>query len=311
MKHKLGVFILGMVALMTLSACGNDKSKEADSDKLQVVTTFYPMYDFSKQVVGEKGNVSMLITGETEPHDYEPSAKDIAKIQEADVFVYNSDEMETWVPSVLKSIDTSKVKVIKASQGIKLMEDVTETGEESESHTHSHGVDPHVWLDPVLAQAEVQTIAKAITELDQENSDVYKKQAKEYQSKLAELDRTFSETLVAAKNRDLVTQHAAFGYLAARYDLHQVSISGISPDQEPSPTELAKIEDFVKKEQVHYIYTEELASTKIAKTIASATGAELLNLNTLEGLSKAKQEQGADYLSVMKENLEALSKSIK
>ena len=303
----LSLAVLGLV----LTACSSNEGKNKANDKLQVVTTFYPMYDFTKNIVGDKADVSMLITGGTEPHDYEPSAKDIARIQDADVFVYNSNEMETWVESVLANIDKKKTKVIEASDAIELMEgSESEEGEEAE-HGHEHGLDPHVWLDPVLVKKEVAAISDGIIEVDEKNKATYEENTKNYQGQLSELDKTFKEAFKTAKNREFVTQHAAFGYLAKQYDLKQVSISGISPDQEPSPSELAKIEDFVKKNKVDYIYTEELASSKIAETIANATGAKMIDLNTLEGLSKDKQESGSDYISEMKENVKALQKTIK
>lgn len=309
MKKYSSILLVALVSVL-LVACSPNKKTET-SQGLKVVTTFYPMYDFTKKIVGDQGEVTMLITGETEPHDYEPSAKDIAAIQDADVFIYNSKEMETWVAAVLASIDTKKVEIIEASQGIELL-----TGEESDEghdqdHDHAHGVDPHVWLDPVLAQQEVSTIAKGLSQVAPNDQAYFETTSQRLIAELKTLDEAFSKAFKEAKNRDMVTQHAAFGYLAARYNLHQVAISGISPDQEPSPNELAKIQDFVKKEKVEIIYTEELASDKIAKTIAEATGVKLVTLNTLEGLSNKQQAAGEDYLSVMEDNLKALSQSIK
>lgn len=308
---KLSLVIFAAASLIILIGCGQKKQNRSSKDQqLKVVTSFYPMYDFTKKVVGDKGDVSLLITGETEPHDYEPSAKDIAKIQDADVFVYNSNEMETWVEAVLDSIDTDKTVIIEASKGIKLLE-MDEEDEEHEGHEHAHGVDPHVWLDPVLAQQEVETISQGIIEVDSSNKEVYQTNSQLFIEQLSLLDKKFQAQVEKAGQKDFVTQHAAFGYLAARYGLHQIAISGISPDQEPNPSELAQIEDFVKEHQVDIIFTEELSSDKIAATIAKATGASLCTLNTLEGLSNEQQQAGEDYLSVMEMNLTSLSKVIK
>lgn len=301
------LIVMAVVSLVILAACGTTKENKSNG-KLNVVTTFYPMYDFTQNIVGDNGDVSVLLTGETEPHDYEPSAKDIAKIQDADVFVYNSKEMETWVEAVLDSIDREKTVVVEASKGIELLDTAEE---DHEDHDHAHGVDPHIWLDPVLAQKEVATIRDGVLKADPENKESYQKNSDLFIAQLKELDQQFEAQFKSATQRDFVTQHAAFGYLAARYGLHQVSISGISPDQEPSPAELATIEDFVKEHQVKVIFTEELSSDKIAATIAKATGAELATLNTLEGLSKAQQADGENYISVMETNLAHLSKVIK
>lgn len=300
-----------MFVLIGVSACGKQEA-ESNDGKLEIVTSFYPMYEFTKQVTKDKASVSMLIDGGVETHDYEPSAKDMAKIQNADVFIYNSNEMETWVETVLKNIDTSKVKVIEASQGIELL------GGEEEDHEghdhndgHSHVYDPHVWLDPVLAKQEVETISKGIISIDKENSDYYQKNTEDYTNKLLELHESYVSTLKGAKNRKFVTQHTAFSYLAHEYDLEQVAISGLSPDQEPTPKELKGIQDLVKDEKIQVIYTESSASEKIAKTISDATGAKLAVLNPMESVSKEDRQKGADYISIMTSNLEALSLSVK
>lgn len=318
MKKQIKFIILA-IATITFAACGkqqveNNSNKEAE--KLSIVTSFYPMYDFTKNITQDKADVSMLIDGGVEPHDFEPSAKDMAKIQNADVFVYNSNELETWVESVLKNIDTSKVTVIEASEGITLLEGTHSHDEDEEDHEeheeeHSHVYDPHVWLDPVLAKQEVETISHAIIDHDKSNADYYAKNTADYTKKLNELNEAFSTELKNAQNRKFVTQHTAFSYLAKEYDLEQVAISGISPDQEPTPKELKEIEDFVKSEKIEVIYTESSASPKIAKTISSATGAKLEVLNPLESLSKAEQDTGEDYISTMTKNLEALKLSIK
>jgi zinc transport system substrate-binding protein len=318
MKDILKIASL-LLLLVGISACGKQEAEKEDG-KLEIVTSFYPMYDFTKNVAKDKANVSMLIDGGVESHDYEPSAKDMAKIQNADVFVYNSNEMETWVETVLENIDTSKVKVIEASKGIELLkgseshdgEDHDEHAdeEEHEEHDHDHG-HSHVWLDPLLVKKEVRTISDALIEIDSKNKDYYEKNTTEYLSKLDKLNDDYVAAFEGAKSRKFVTQHTAFSYLANQYGLEQVAISGLSPDQEPTPKELKGIQDLVKKENINVIYTESSASEKIAKTIADATGADLAVLNPMESVSKKDRENGADYLSIMAENLEALKLSIK
>lgn len=315
MKNKkiMGFSILLLSILFVVAGCGN-KQETAKTNKLQVVTTFYPMYDFTKNVVGDNGEVSVLMKAGTEPHDYEPSAKDIAKIADSDVFVYNSEEMETWVGSVLKNIDTKKTVVIDASKEIKLLEGSHEEEDEDHDHDHeghSHAHDPHVWLDPVLAKEEVNAIKEGLIQADKTNKASYEKNAKTYSDKLDALNEKFEVGLKDAKNRTFVTQHAAFAYLAARYDLKQVAISGISPDQEPSPAKLAELNDFVKENNIKVIYFEETASPKIAKTLAKETGATLAVLSPIEGITKEDQDQGIDYIKVMENNLKALQETIK
>ncbi|MHC5228475.1 metal ABC transporter substrate-binding protein [Enterococcus sp. LJL99] len=306
------VGLLAIIAIFLLAACGQTKeeTKKAE-DKIKVVTTFYPMYDFTKNIVGDLGDVELLIPAGTEPHDYEPSAKDIAKITDSDVFVYNSLELETWVKDVLENVDQKKVTVVDASQNITLMDGAVHEDEDEEEHEgHEHELDPHVWLDPVLAKKEVETIRDALIKRYPEHKETFEKNATTYLEKLTELDQEYQAAFKEAKNKTFVTQHAAFGYLAKQYGLTQESIAGISPDQEPSPSRLAELKKYIEANHVSVIYFETTASSKVAKTLAKETGVELAVLNPLESLTQKEQDAGEDYISVMKENLAALKKSI-
>lgn len=306
-----------MASTLLLIGCGKAVEKTEQQDgPLKIVTTFYPMYDFTTQVAKEHADVSMLIDGGVEPHDYEPSAKDMAKIQDADVFIYNSKEMETWVEAVLASIDQSNVVVVEASDGIDLLDSQEHDHEAEDGHEgheeHDHGAhDPHVWLSPVLAQQEVSTITEALIKADETNQVSYEENSRLYKDELSALDQEYQEMANEATFKTFVTQHAAFSYLAHEYGLEQVSISGINPDQEPTPKELKHIEDTVNEKQITYIYTESSATPKIAKTISDATGAKLLTLNPMESLPKGQREKGENYLTVMRENMLNLKKSIK
>ena len=328
----IGLSITGVGVFM--SGCGAAEQADTSSDSshpeetIKVVTTFYPMYDFTKNVAQDLAEVSLLLPAGTEVHDFEPSAKDVAEIQEADVFIYNSEEMETWVPSVLDTIDSTEVLVIDASEGISFIEneaveehndsdhdhaehthDHEEEGQEEEEH--SHAIDPHIWLDPVLAQEEVNTIKEGLIEADPENEESYEVNADTYNQKLEALDQEYRDAFQEAENRTFVTQHAAFAYLAQRYDLNQISIAGLSSEEEPSPAKLAELSQLVDQEGMEYIYFEDNSSSKIAETLASEVGIELALLSPLEGVSQSDQDAGVDYIEVMKNNLESLKKSIR
>ncbi|MBS4213918.1 metal ABC transporter substrate-binding protein [Neobacillus rhizophilus] len=314
MKRLIGLVIILLLMVSGCSKAASTKSeKQSDgAKKLKIVTTFYPIYYFAQKVAGNSANVELLIPNGVEPHDWDPTTKDMMKIQDADVFIYNSHYFETWTEKVLKSIDASKLKVVEASDGIELM-DALEAGEEADhDHSeHSSSKDPHVWLSPVLAQQEVDTIAKALGEVDPNNKDQYEKNAADLNSQLAKLDREFKENIDQAKNKEFVTQHAAFGYLAKQYGLTQIPIAGLSPDVEPTLGKLAELTDLTKKKNIKIIYFEELTSSKVADTLAKEIGAETAVLNPLEGLTKEEQKQGLDYIGVMKKNLETLKLSIK
>lgn len=304
--HK-GALVAAVSSLVFfLAACGSaQETKPAGEEKLQVVTTFYPMYDFTKHVAQDLAEVSVLVPSGTDTHGFEPSAKDVAKIQEADVFVYNSVEMETWVPSILETIDSTDIVIVDASEGIELLDG------DHEEEGHSREVDPHIWLDPVLAQDEVMNIKEGLVEADPENEADYTKNAEAYQVELQELDAEYAAAFENAENRLFVTQHAAFAYLAERYDLEQISIAGLSTDAEPSPSELAEMTEFIQNQNVDYIYFGKTTSSNISETLANETDTELAVLDPIEGITKEDQEAGIDYVTAMRNNLEALKLSIR
>ncbi|MDT2612849.1 metal ABC transporter substrate-binding protein [Enterococcus dongliensis] len=316
MKMQKGLLLFGTVVLsILLTACGGQEKEEASSnDAIQVMTTFYPMYEFTKQVIGDTGTVELLIPAGTEPHDFEPSAKDLAKISDSDVFVYNSPELETWTENLTDTIDTKKTMIIQASKEIQLMDgedhEHEDAHEHDEEHAHNHELDPHVWLDPVLAITEVETIRDQLIKKYPDYQAQFEKNAASYISELKTLDDDYQTAFKDAKNKAFVTQHAAFGYLAKQYGLTQEAIAGISPDQEPSPSRLSELKHYVDDHQVEVIYFEENASSKVAETLSKETGVELAVLNPLESLTKKQIEDGENYLTVMRENLTALKKVI-
>jgi zinc transport system substrate-binding protein len=269
----------------------------ADSGKkLKIVATFYPMVEFSKQVAGNHAEVIGLIPSGTEPHDWEPTAKDMAELKEADVFVYNGI-VEGWAEKALESASNEKRIAVEASKGIDLMED-------------GKILDPHVWLDPALAQKEVASIEAALEKADPANKDDYKNNADAYIAKLKDLDQTFKSGLTEVKRKEFVTQHAAFGYMAKEYGLTQIPIAGLSPEQEPSPDQMASIVKFAKENQVKTIFFETLVDPKVAKVVANEIGAKTDVLNPIEGLTDEDKKNNLDYIGIMKNNLEGLKKAL-
>lgn len=310
MKKYATTAVIAATCLSLIAGCSGKEEKKLSSNSsedqpLHVTTTFYPMYEFTKQIAGNKASVDLLIPSTVEPHEWDPSPKDIKKIEESDVLVYNSPYMETWEPSIEKSVGTKGPTFIKASKDIDLMEG---TGEEHENTGHTY--DPHVWLSPVLAQAEVKNITKALEKADPDNKSYYEKNSEKYLKELQDLDQEYEKTLKDIPNKELVTQHAAFGYLAKQYGLTQVPIAGLSPEQEPSAAKLAELKKFAQDHHVKTIFFEELASSKVAKTLADEVGAKTEVLNTLEGLSKEEQKQGLNYINMMEKNLNQLKSSL-
>lgn len=317
MLNRYKILLVSLIVLVFAAGCSNTNGKtseEKDDIKLKIITTFYPMYEFTKNIVGDRADVELLIPSTIEPHDWEPTPKDISNIQNADLFVYNSDEMETWVADIEASINNDKVSIVEASKGIELIEAAEEEehdhGHDEEAHEHSHEADPHVWLSPVLAQQEVQTITDAIVKADPENKEYYKTESSEYIEELKALDEKYRTELAKKTSNEFITQHTAFSYLAKEYGLVQVPISGISPSEEPSAAKLAELKSYAQDHKIKVIYFEELTSSKVADTLAKELGADTEVLNALEGLSDDQQNAGENYITVMEENLEQLKKSL-
>ena len=302
---------LSLGLAVVLSGCGKG-SEQSATGKLKVVTTFYPMYEFSKQVAGDHADVVALIPSGVEPHDWEPSAKDMAVLKGADVFVYNGI-VEGWAENALASAANDTRIVVEASKGLSLIEGTEEEDEHEHGEGHAeedHGLDPHVWLSPALAQLEVAAIQAALEQADPAHRDDYKKNAENYIAKLKELDQAYRSGLNGVKRTEFVTQHAAFGYLAKEYGLTQVPIAGLSPEQEPSPGEMAKVVEFAKEHRVKTIFFETLVEPKVAQVVADEIGAKTDVLNPLEGLTADEIKNNLDYIAIMKQNLEALKKAL-
>ena len=304
-RFRFMVFLSLLMCSLAIAGCSNNESRSNSKDsKLHIATTFYPMYEFTKNITKDKAQVDLLIPANVEPHDWDPSPKDIEKIQKSDLLIYNSPELETWAPDLQKSINN--VKFVNASKGISLIKG---SKEEEEGDKGSH-LDPHVWLDPVLAQKEVENITKAIVAKDPEHKAYYEKNSQAYIQQLKQLDHLYRTTLEKAPKKEFITQHTAFSYLAKEYGLKQVPISGLTPEQEPSPARLAELKKFAKKHQVKIIYFEEIASPKVAQTLANEVGAKTEVLSPLEGLTKEEQDKGLNYVKIMKRNLDSLKKSL-
>ena len=512
MKKSWLVFILMMFTL--LIGCQNAEENNT-TEKLSVVTSFYPMYEFTRQVAGDRADITLMLSAEEDPHHYEPSAKDVARVNKADVFVYSSEEMEYWVGSLLKSIENDKLVTARTADGLQSVQHQEDNGNEANredaksikiqgaanhyhtgdmiqltaeleddsdyehwhwytresadkewvtvpnqagsvfhfeateksfevqavlfddahneyaesqpveivinDHGHAHedgeetdqhhtlgseegaepvkiiglsdhyhtgdvvtlveqlqeeadykhwhwytrenhnekweavsgqendhfeykttgesfevkavlfdnalntyaesepvsvliddhgSLDPHIWLDPVLAQEQVKIIRDAFIEADPDGKVFYEKNAESFNKKLQKLHEEYQTTLQNAENRVFVVQHQAFGYIAERYNLKQIAIGGLSTEVEPSASRIAEIGNLVREYDVPVIYYQQGANSAIAETVAAETGTETASLYDLEVLSKELQEEDLGYVAAMHENLKALQLSI-
>lgn len=301
------------LSLSLLTGCGTQPADTAAGDgRLRVLTSFYPMYDFACKIGGDCIDVTNMVPSGTEPHDWEPSTNDLKNLEKADVFIYNGADMEPWADDLLVS-RSDTLRVVEASENVELR---TTDGEHEHAHEHEdadhhHGdFDPHVWLDPENAKIEMEAIRDALCAADPENSTVFQSNYEKYAAELDALDAEFREKLAPLPNRTIVVAHEAFGYLCDAYGLTQVGIEGLSPDSEPDPGRMAEVIDFVREHSISTIFFEELVSPKVAEAIASETGAQVKMLSPLEGLSDEQAAAGADYFSVMHDNLAALMEAL-
>ena len=301
------------LSLSLLTGCGTQPADTAAGDgRLRVLTSFYPMYDFACKIGGDCIDVTNMVPSGTEPHDWEPSTNDLKNLEKADVFIYNGADMEPWADDLLVS-RSDTLRVVEASENVELR---TTDGEHEHAHEHEgadhhHGdFDPHVWLDPENAKIEMEAIRDALCAADPENSTVFQSNYEKYAAELDALDAEFREKLAPLPNRTIVVAHEAFGYLCDAYGLTQVGIEGLSPDSEPDPGRMAEVIDFVREHSITTIFFEELVSPKVAEAIASETGAQAKMLSPLEGLSDEQAAAGADYFSVMHDNLAALMEAL-
>lgn len=317
MKFKIKHLFLSLgtlIAVLFLSF--GQLNQVVAQDKKQVMTTFYPVYYLAQRIGGDAVDVEMLLKGNQSAHDYEVSAKDAARTQAVDLFIYQDDEMEYFVSSLLTLIDSKQIQILESTATIDLLsgdshaedEHTEEDHAEESDHDHAHDFDPHTWLDPMVYGQQATNVKEALIQLDPANQAVFEANAEQLIKELTLLNEEYETQLSALDNRQIVVQHAAFGYLTHAYDLEQVAIAGISSTQEPSAKELAQMQKFIQEEQVTVIFVEPSLDSAIAKTVSSSNDVELRPLRTLEFVSTQEQSQGVDYFSIMRDNLLELTR---
>lgn len=295
------------LVLVVLASCGDDDSDAASgqtsSDVISIEASFYPLQWMAQQVGGDLVDVTSLTKPGAEPHDLELTPRDVADLADADVVVY----LARFQPAVDDAVDqVDETSVYDAAPAAELDLTYTPIEEGEEASDEAGSTDPHFWLDPTRLAAVVYDFASYLGDVDPDNAETYRDNAATLGEELATLDAEFKTGLRSCANKDLVTSHNAFGYLARRYGLNQVGITGLTPEEEPSPDELASVSDFVKDNDVRTIYFETLVSPAIAESVAGESGARTDVLDPIEGLND--ESQGNDYLEVMRANLSNIEK---
>ncbi len=282
---KAILFIVFVLAIISIVFVLNNRAQNPNisSGKLQISAGFYPLAFFAKQIGGDRVQVFTVTPAGAEPHDYEPSAKDITTISRSKILFLNGGGMEPWEEGVKKNL-SAKTTVFTASDIFQYK-------------------DPHYWLSPNLSSQIIDEMTKTLSDSDSTHASEYQENALLLKNKLAKLDNEYKTSLANCSKKEIITSHDAFGHLASSYGFKQVSIAGLSPEAEPSSRQLADISAFARSNDIQYIFFESLVSPKLSETIAQEIGAKTLVLNPIEGLTKDEISSGKDYFTEMKANL--------
>lgn len=309
---------LALSATVVLGACGADTTQPGASDgpaadRMPVTAAFYPLQFVAERVGGDLVEVSTLTKPGTEPHDLELTPKAVAELETAKAVLF----LKGFQPAVDTAVETqAATTALDVTAAANLIAASTDDGHDHEGETEEEhaehagdeagATDPHFWLDPTRMAAVATAVGEDFAKRDPANAATYRTNATDLGAELTTLDQEFTAGLTTCTSRELVTGHAAFGYLAARYGLGQEGIAGISPDAEPDAATLRELAEHVKESGVTTVYAETLVSPALAETVARETGATVAVLDPLEGLTDASA--GKDYLEVMRSNLETLKK---
>ncbi len=288
MKTKMGLLFVCLGLTLEASGCSTAASTTANG--LSIYTSFYPVYDFTSRILKNHGTVTNITPAGSEPHDYELTSADLKGMESADAIFVNGLNLEPWYSSLTSSLANKSFVVTSGITTRKIEE----------------AIDPHVWLNPLNAIQELANIKNEIITLDPDNAADYENNYWDAMTLFSSLDATFATMANQFTNKHIVVSHAAFGYLCDHYEMTQIYVDGLSPDDEPSASDIARIIAAVKTYNITTIFYEELVSPEISQKIADETGAKTDVLNPLEGLS-ADELKTEDYSSVMIDNFHKLA----
>lgn len=309
-----------LTSSLLLIGCNNTSSVSSESaNKLSIVTSFYPIYISTLNIVKDVPNVELINMTKAQTgclHDYQLTPQDLKTLEKADIFVANGAGMESFLDKVVSQFDS--LNIIEASEGIELIENDSHeedydhdgddhNGEETE---HSHEKNPHVWVSISNNIQQVKNIAKELSTLDPENSAKYQANANEYIQKLEALKAEMHESLSTISNKDIVTFHEAFPYFAKEFDLNIVGVILVEPDSEPSAKEIEETIKIIKENNIKALFTEPQYPSKVAYTIAEETGAKIYTLDPIV-TGESNKNSYDDYINKMKENLKTLKEALK
>ena len=303
--HKFWKYAIILFCLMGMFFLAGCQKPVKDTEKLKVVTTLFPPYDFAREIAGDRAEITLLLKPGTESHSYEPSPADILLIDSCDLFIYNGGESDTWVDGLLATIDTSDVRILRMMDCVDVLtEESAEGHHHHEEESHSHGYDEHIWTSPNNAMKITQSIAEAMKTIDPENGEYYQANTDDYLDKLSQLDEDFAEIVQNGVRDELIFgDRFPFRYFAEEYGLsYRAAFPGCSAASEPGAKTVASLIDVVREEEIPVLFYIEFSNQKIAKTIAEETGAKPLLFHSCHNVSPEEMEEGVSYLKLMEQN---------
>jgi zinc transport system substrate-binding protein len=301
-KHALIVLALAVlvaasfVAIYEFGPFRSSSSSNGQGNMLNVLATFYPIYDFTKNVGGDKVSLTLLVPETVDVHDFDPAPSSIQQVAGADLLIYNGAGLEPWIPQVVSAANNPKLVVVDTSQGITLLPVPPQF--EKENRT----VDSHIWLDPVLAKQQVNNILQGLIKVDPADQQYFTANAQNYEAKLDYLNSQIINATTNVKTRYFVTFHEAFAYFAKEYNLTQIPIAGPF-EEEPTTSDIQNVIEAIHQYHLRYVGYESLENPAISQAISDETNATLILMNPIEGLTEQDQVAGKTYLILMQEDL--------
>ncbi|MBR1970421.1 MAG: zinc ABC transporter substrate-binding protein [Clostridia bacterium] len=299
--RKILSFILSIIILVIPGCAGNDETTQ--NNKLKIVTTIFPLYDFAKQIAGDRAEVDMLLPTGREAHSYEPTVQDIIKINESDLFINIGGSADPWVEAISKDENKSNTRIMSAINVVDTIK---------ENHHDIYSVDEHIWTSPENAEDIIEAIANLLAQMDPKNKDFYEKNEEIYSNKLDKLDEKF-ERLTKNNNKKIVfADRFPFKYLAEEYNLEYFSaFPGCSSESEPSAATISQLIETIKNENINVVFYTETSNQKLADTISGETGAKKLMLHSCHSVTDEQLKKGITYLELMENNYQSLKEGLK
>ena len=307
---KIFSIILLFALVLSASAC-NYQNK--DAEKLNVVTTIFPPFDFARNICTDNANVKMLLKPGTESHSFDPTPNDILLIKNADIFIYTGGESDSWADSILDSVNTKKTKIIRMIDEVDAVyEEHLEGMDEGHGEDDDEEYDEHIWTSPKNAVLITKSITNALCAADKKNSGTYMKNSSLYIERLNSLDRQIRETIDGAKQKTLIFgDRFPFKYFADEYNLECfAAFPGCSDKTEAGIKTMSFLINKVKGEKIPVVFYIEFSNQKIADVICEETGAKKLLFHSCHNVTKDEMNNGVSYIGLMENNLKNLREAL-